>query len=269
MKTNKKIKPENDEGNSEGTAHQPIPDINEESALSDSTDLPFNGWEGDPPKIGDKIFPIACLSDLVVYLKSKSLTQHVTTDDPIWNLSICDIVEEDSKNAHGFYYPLPKTGDDLWPFKDFRPKNVADGERRLSRIIAWLEKRVAERDEGTPKPVKNKKSTQRGEARTKLIAALSYHHKYDNGWATVHDSIGSNELARAAEVSNSTTSDFFKKEFGGHQKYKTTCLQNWTKIVEKLCGLNEDHTPELLSRQLNEHSVVKAYQPEEEKEEDY
>ena len=68
-----------------------------------------------------------------------------------------------------------------------------------------------------------KRSTVRGEGRVKLIAALTKHHAYANGGCLNLEPIGDNQLARLADVRPSTASEFFKKEFKGHVKYRRLC----------------------------------------------
>jgi hypothetical protein len=91
---------------------------------------------------------------------------------------------------------------------------------------------------------KRKKSTESGEARERLIAALTKHHKYDDGGCLNMEPIGNNELARQAEVDRHTASDFFKAHFEGHAAYKAACVnreRQW-KIREQLKVLNGDFT---------------------------
>jgi hypothetical protein len=90
-----------------------------------------------------------------------------------------------------------------------------------------------------------KKSTQRGEARGKIIAALSKHHRYAEGSCLNYDHIGNNELARQAEVEESTASAFFKKEFQGHDKYRALCRSKGG-LLAALKALNGDIPPHLL-----------------------
>src|SRR5262249_8094099 len=61
-----------------------------------------------------------------------------------------------------------------------------------------------------------KRSTERGEGRAKLIAALTKHHQYAEGGCLNLEPIGNNELAKAAGVSPSTASAFFNDKFQGH-----------------------------------------------------
>ena len=50
-----------------------------------------------------------------------------------------------------------------------------------------------------PAPKKGKRSTRRGEAAIKLIAALTKHHKYAKGSCLNLEPVGNNELARQAD----------------------------------------------------------------------
>lgn len=87
-----------------------------------------------------------------------------------------------------------------------------------------------------------KRSTERGESRIKLISALTHHHQYAKGSILMMEPIGNNELARAANVSPSTASAFFTKEFQGHSNYRTTC-KNSTLLLAALKLLNDEFTP--------------------------
>ncbi|MGA2032823.1 MAG: hypothetical protein ABSG68_11235 [Thermoguttaceae bacterium] len=95
---------------------------------------------------------------------------------------------------------------------------------------------------GTLKAKKSKRSTERGEGQAKLIAALTKHHNYANGSCLNTEPIGNNELARLAEVSDSTASAFFTKEFGGHTKYRALCVDA-TRLVASLKLLNQEYSP--------------------------
>ncbi len=89
---------------------------------------------------------------------------------------------------------------------------------------------------------KTKRSTERGEGRVKLIAALTKHHKYADGGCLNLAPIGNNELARLAVVSDSTASAFFTKEFEGHTKYRALC-GDATRLVASLKLLNQEFSP--------------------------
>jgi hypothetical protein len=90
-----------------------------------------------------------------------------------------------------------------------------------------------------------KRSTERGEGRAKLIAALTKHHQYADGGCLNPEPIGNNELAKAAGVSPSTASVFFDKEFKGHTNYKALC-RDTRNLVAALRLLNGEFAPHLL-----------------------
>jgi hypothetical protein len=96
-----------------------------------------------------------------------------------------------------------------------------------------------------PAAKKPKRSTERGEGRAKLIAALTAHHKYANDGCLNLEPIGNNELARKADVSESTASAFFEKEFKGHLKYRAAC-NDAVRLVAALKLLNGEYSPHVL-----------------------
>jgi hypothetical protein len=96
-----------------------------------------------------------------------------------------------------------------------------------------------------PPPRKPKRSTERGEARVKIIAALIKHHQYANDSCLHLEPIGNNELARQIEVSESSVSRFFEKEFKGHSKYQAICT-NASQLVIALKMLNGEYSPHIL-----------------------
>ena len=89
---------------------------------------------------------------------------------------------------------------------------------------------------------KAKRSTERGEGRVKLIAALTKHHKYADGSCLNLEPIANNELARRAKVSNSTASEFLDKEFKGHTKYRGVCGDT-KRLIPALKLLNQEFSP--------------------------
>lgn len=93
-----------------------------------------------------------------------------------------------------------------------------------------------------PAGKKPKRSTERGEGRTKLIAALTRHHQYSDDSCLNLEPIGNNELAKAAGVSNSTASTFFNDKFQGHTKYKAIC-RDAGKLAAYLKLLNDEFAP--------------------------
>jgi hypothetical protein len=89
---------------------------------------------------------------------------------------------------------------------------------------------------------KHKRSTEQGEGRAKLIAALTKHHEYADGSCLKTDPINNNELARMAGVSPSTASAFFHKEFKGHAKYRAVC-RDAGRLADSLKALNGEFSP--------------------------
>src|SRR5262249_5272125 len=95
--------------------------------------------------------------------------------------------------------------------------------------------------DGPTEPTR-KRSTERGEGRAKLIAALTKHHQYADGGCLNPEPIGNNELARQAGVSDSTASAFFNNEFEGHTRYKALC-RDLGRLVAALKLLNNEFSP--------------------------
>ena len=122
---------------------------------------------------------------------------------------------------------------------------AANAAAPASRATRPPDTKVAKSDGDTSTPTKGKRSTERGEGRAKLIAALTKHHKYADGSCLNLEPVGNNELARLAEVSQSTASAFFSKHFHGHAKYRATCCDP-TRLVAALKLLNQEFSPHLL-----------------------
>lgn len=103
-------------------------------------------------------------------------------------------------------------------------------------------KAAAEAPSDTSSPTKAKRSTERGEGRAKLIAALTKHHQYADDGCLNLEPIGNNELARLAGVSESTASAFFNTQFDGHTRYRAVC-GDATRLVLALKLLNQEFAP--------------------------
>lgn len=99
--------------------------------------------------------------------------------------------------------------------------------------------------------VQAKRSTQKGDARTKIISALTTWHKYDGQSCLKTDPVGNNELARMAKVAESTASKFFSTEFGGRDKYLRAC-RNTTALIASLKTLNGEFQPRHMLGGLSE-----------------
>ncbi|MCC7086402.1 MAG: hypothetical protein IT427_15485 [Pirellulales bacterium] len=100
----------------------------------------------------------------------------------------------------------------------------------------------AEAASDTSTPIKPKRSTERGEGRVKLIAALTRHHRYADGGCLNLEPIGNNELARLAGVAKRTASAFFTHQFQGHAKYRMLCC-NLPRLVAAMKALNGEFQP--------------------------
>jgi hypothetical protein len=87
-----------------------------------------------------------------------------------------------------------------------------------------------------------KRGTEPGEARAKLIAALTKHHQYADGGCLNLAPIGNNELARLATVAESTASVFFKEKFRGWAKYRLVC-RDAGRLADSLKALNGEFAP--------------------------
>jgi hypothetical protein len=99
---------------------------------------------------------------------------------------------------------------------------------------------------------KTKKSTEPGEARVKIISALTAHHKYEADSYLNQEPIGVNALAHKAKVGKATVSRFFKTEFsdgkrGGHLMYRRVC-QSKEDLLHSLKLLRGEVPPSILYR---------------------
>lgn len=113
------------------------------------------------------------------------------------------------------------------------------------------------KDAPKAKPVdKQKKSTTKGDARNKIIAALTLHHKYQDGSCLYQEPIGVRELAHQADVSPYSAHVFFNSQFGegdgkkkknknGHKRYINMCKDR-DSLIASLKLLNGDYSPSCL-----------------------
>jgi len=127
-----------------------------------------------------------------------------------------------------------------------------------SQIVKWLEHDFNKSGEPNPpispssevpkkalRKAGSKRSTEKGEAREKLIAALTSHHQYSNDSCLNQEPVGNNQLALMADVSPASASAFFKKQFGGHRNYRFIC-RNTTNLITALKMLNNEMYPKVL-----------------------
>jgi hypothetical protein len=156
-------------------------------------------------------------------------------DDLVKRLELVERLER--KDTPAFYSQMTQS------MKTFR--DVVCGQ--LQHHMAASTPEGQQQTETAPLPKRAKRSHSGDEARQKIISTLTAHHRYTDGICESNEPIGSNELARQAEVSSGSTSNFFKEVFGGHRLYKTMCLRNRGKLNIALRNLNgETPTKELL-----------------------
>lgn len=122
-----------------------------------------------------------------------------------------------------------------------RVGQLQDGDYRVIGTWVW---EVEEALENAPPATqtRKKRSTVRGEARLKLIAALTKHHEYADGGSLNTEPIGNNKLAELAGVDSASASRFIKKEFGGPTSYQTVC-RDPGRLAECLKILNGEFSP--------------------------
>ncbi|MBX7166519.1 MAG: hypothetical protein K1X74_09250, partial [Pirellulales bacterium] len=135
---------------------------------------------------------------------------------------------------------------------------VAEVRNEIEYTHEMISSNPAPLDESTtlafthqPASKRLKRSTERGEARRKQIAALTKHHQYADGGCLNTDPIGVNELAKLADVAPSTASVFFNTEFAGHVKYRAKCTDAST-LADALKALRGEFRPAELSRMTQE-----------------
>lgn len=105
---------------------------------------------------------------------------------------------------------------------------------------------------GAAASVRPKKSTTKGEAKEKIIAALTKHHRYAPApCAEAEDSclnqepIGVRELARLAKVGRGSVTRFFNEQFKCWGKYRIVCRDR-NRLVSALKLLNQEFAPHIL-----------------------
>ncbi len=96
-----------------------------------------------------------------------------------------------------------------------------------------------------PGEVRTKRSTAKGNAAEKLIAALTLHHEYAKESCLNLEPVGSNALARKAGVGTGSASRFFANQFKGWAKYKVLCGDP-KRLITALKLLNDEFRPFLL-----------------------
>jgi hypothetical protein len=94
-----------------------------------------------------------------------------------------------------------------------------------------------------PPATKARRSTAKGEARNKIVAALTKHHQYTDGSCLNTEPIRVKKLARQADVSPSTVTAFFQEKFQGHEEYRALCYRDVAKLAAALKLLNGEFSP--------------------------
>lgn len=132
------------------------------------------------------------------------------------------------------------------------PPAEAGEKQGEGRPPAAPEKGTGGQEERTPAPAvhrpqptstpRAKKSTKRGDADAKLVAALTAHHKYHNGSVGHLEYIGSNALARKADVAKRSAHRFFENRFEGHDKYQRMCKDAHS-LAAALKAINGEFQP--------------------------
>jgi hypothetical protein len=176
---------------------------------------------GDIPHIGVLSHSAACL------LAADYAWHVLDVVSQVLGQRVKDIPKSDDIRAR--YGELKK----IW--KEFPPLELATKtkmEIEIARELGWLASGMT-----APRVTKPKHSTQKNEAREKIIGALNKYHQYENGWPLNNEPIGNNVLAREATVAKSTASAFILKEFGGRTSYEAAC-RNKGPLAKKLQALN-------------------------------
>jgi hypothetical protein len=163
------------------------------------------------------------------------------------------------RDVDDFMSGLMDTRDERW--RHLLPKSGIDFEIIRAAAMRVARCRPADEDGSTPagqtlhpaagpRPagtVRPKRSTRKGDARAKLIAALTAHHNYNREGGLNPDPINNNVLARLAGVGIATASNFFKQVFGSHFQYTVVCRRDRSKLAGELEKLNGERPDRNLS----------------------
>jgi hypothetical protein len=122
---------------------------------------------------------------------------------------------------------------------------VIDVLRYLHDLAAWQQAAAKPDQANVRKSKRPKKGTAKGDAYTKLVAALTRHHQYADGGCGNFEPISASQLAEDAEVAESSASRFLKKVFGGYAAYCAACRDGVT-LARRLRQLNGDYSDDAL-----------------------
>ncbi len=126
-----------------------------------------------------------------------------------------------------------------------RRKQERDWLNSVFEPIMQLHHLVLETTPAKTKQSRAKKSHGQGDAKVKLIAALTKHHQYADGSCLNTEPVGNNKLARSAGVSNSAASKFIQEQFKGYSQYKVIC-RDPHRLIAALRILNNEYAPHIL-----------------------
>lgn len=154
-------------------------------------------------------------------------------------------------DSSGFDWLQSAPTDDLQALAEAVDREIDASIRELWPTMPAGQKASSYGDDTKAQPAKPARSTSSGEARAKIIAALTQHHGYDNGSCTNLEPVGVNKLAQEIGVSKSTVSTFFKEQFDGHNKYKVACRIAGT-LGNSLKMLNGELKPSVLFSSLGD-----------------
>ncbi|MFO1007728.1 MAG: hypothetical protein U0929_17320 [Planctomycetaceae bacterium] len=159
------------------------------------------------------------------------------------------------------------------------PKNIIEAEKEMVRLIDWLKASVegtptrsstatSARDENASQPISGvprsrKKSSKNGDAKAKLISALTQHHRYADGGCLNYEPIGCNALSRIADVAKSTASSFLKSTFQSRGGYQQACHDSAT-LIACLKVLNQEFSTRDILRGKDNLSTTEDSEPADE-----
>ena len=208
----------------------------------------------DPPKISGEIHPDDLAAELFGIASNNTLEAG----------KLCLLWGAMAHEPKSFRKPVGWPGKMVtWAQNLFVSIESGNGYRAMVQPIEWaleaLESLTSPsvKAEGTGRTVsaetkgkRQKRNVQQtgdeAAAEIALIAALTKHHQYAKGGCLNFEAIGSNALARQANVSTGSASGFFQRRFKGHRKYKLVICRDATLLVNALKMLNRDFSPWIL-----------------------
>jgi hypothetical protein len=171
-------------------------------------------------------------------------------------LTVLQPGDDDAKRVAVEFYHLAVKGDHKEIVNRWRKLIEPSLASFYIEVDAWVRRRLPKElfadllETSAPPTKKTKRSTERGEGRKKIIAALSKHHRYLDGSCLNLEAIGVGALAKMAGVGKATVSRFFDAEYnggeqGGHAKYRHAC-GNKEKLLHSLKLLRGEVRPSIL-----------------------